>query len=287
MTTDAFYIAMHEGAEEAANALGVNFIYQGARDWDAAQQVPVLDAVIARKPDAILIAPNDVQQLIAPLRVAHDLGIIVITLDTFIDDGKYQTGSGSGDFPLSYVASDNVLGGRIAARGLADAIGGKGLVFVASAEPFISTTEQREEGFKLEMQNYPDIEVLETQFSETNTSKAAAQLEAVLARNPDLAGVFGSDLFTAMGTASGVKASGKTGEIKIVAFDAPQSIVGDIKSGLIDLAIAQHPKEIGFFGVLTAYAAVTGQSVPVLIGTGYTVMDASNIDDPEIQKFLY
>lgn len=287
MTTDAFYQAMHQGAERAAAALGVNFIYQGARDWDAALQVPVLDAIIARKPDVIIIAPNDVQQLIAPLKIAHDLGIKLVMVDTFIDDGKYQDGSGPGDFPVSYIASDNVLGGRIAARSLAAAIGFKGAVYVANPEPFISTTDQREEGFKLEMENYPDIEVLKTQFSENSSVKAAAQLEAVLARRPDLAGVFGADLFTAMGSANGVRASGKSGEIKIVAFDAPESVVADIKSGLIDVAIAQHPFEIGYFGVMTAYAVATGGSVPILIGTGYTVMDASNINDPEILKFLY
>jgi ribose transport system substrate-binding protein len=84
-----------------------------------------------------------------------------------------------------------------------------------------------------------------------------------------------------------VKAIGKAGKIKVVAFDAPSRIVNDIKSGLIDLAIAQHPAEIGYYGVVTAYAALTGQSIPVMIGTGFTVMDASNIDDPEIQKYIY
>jgi ribose transport system substrate-binding protein len=49
-----------------------------------------------------------------------------------------------------------------------------------------------------------------------------------------------------------------------------------------DLAIAQHPAEIGYFGVVTDYAAV-----PIHIGTGFTVMDANNIDDPEIRKFVY
>tara|TARA_Y100000813_G_scaffold174503_1_gene139300 strand:+ start:220 stop:387 length:168 start_codon:yes stop_codon:yes gene_type:complete len=53
------------------------------------------------------------------------------------------------------------------------------------------------------------------------------------------------------------------------------------------LAIAQHPAEIGYYGVVTAYAALTGQSIPVAIGTGFTVMDKSNIDDPEIRKFVY
>ena len=287
LTTDAFYITMRKGAEHAANALGVEFIFQGAPEFNPTLQVPVLNAVIARQPDAILIAPTDKQQLIAPLKAAIDAGITLITVDTFIDDGMYQDGSGPGDFPLTYVASDNVLGGVMAGRALAAAIGGSGKVYVSNVKPGISTTDQREEGFIQAMVSFPDIEVLETQFNDDDANKAAAQLQAVLARNPDLAGVFGANLFSAVGTADGVKAVGKTGEIKVVAFDTPTRIVDDIKSGLIDMAIAQHPAEIGYYGVVTAYAALTGQSVPVAIGTGFTVMDASNIEDPEILKFVY
>lgn len=287
LTTDAFYITMRKGAEHAAKALGVNLIWQGSREWHVTLQVPVLNAVIARKPDAILIAPTDKVQLIGPLKIAHDRGIKIITVDTFIDDGKYQDGSGTGDFPLTNIASDNVLGGRIAARALAKAIGGKGKVYVSNTKPGISTTDQREEGFKLEMKKHPGITVLKTQFNDDNAIKAAAQLQAVLARNPDLAGVFGANLFSAMGAADGVKSAGKRGKVKVVAFDAPQRIVDDIRSGLMDVAIAQHPAAIGYYGVVTAYAALTGQSVPTAIGTGFTVMDASNIDDPEILKFVY
>ena len=287
LTTDAFYITMRKGAEHAAEALGVNFIFQGAPDFNPTLQVPVLNAVIARQPDAILIAPTDKQQLIAPLRVAVERGITVITVDTFIDDGMYQDGSGSGDFPLTYVASDNVLGGVMAGRALALAIGEEGKVYVSNVKPGISTTDQREEGFKQAMEAYPNIVVLETQFNDDDANKASAQLQAVLARNPDLAGVFGANLFSAVGSADGVKSVGKSGEIRVVAFDTPTRIVDDIKSGLIDMAIAQHPAEIGYYGVVTAYAALTGQSVPVAIGTGFTVMDLSNIDDPETLKYVY
>jgi ribose transport system substrate-binding protein len=288
LTTDAFYITMRKGAEHAAQALGVNFIFQGGPEFNPTVQVPVLDAVIARHPDAILIAPTDKQQLIAPLKKAFDAGIKVITVDTFIDDGKYQDGSGPGDFPLSYVASDNVLGGFLAGAALGKTLDGKGKVYVSNVNPGISTTDQREQGFKLAMsQLFPAMTVLGTQFNNDDANKAASQLQAVLARNPDLAGVFGANLFSAIGAADGVKAVGKTGTIRVVAFDAPQRIVDDLKSGLIDLAIAQHPAEIGYYGVVTAFAALTGQSVPPHIGTGFTVMDASNIDDPEIRKFVY
>src|SRR5919106_3892650 len=126
LTTDAFYITMRKGAEHAAEALGVNLVFQGGPDFNPTVQVPVLDAMIARQPGAILIAPTDKQQLMGPLRKAHDAGIAVITVDTFIDDGQYQDGEGQGDFPLSYIASDNVQGGRMAAHALAEAIGGGG-----------------------------------------------------------------------------------------------------------------------------------------------------------------
>ncbi|TIP55344.1 substrate-binding domain-containing protein, partial [Mesorhizobium sp.] len=72
------------------DALGVTLVFQGAPDFNPVTQVPVLDAVIAKKPDAILIAPTDKVQLVEPLRKAHDAGIPVITVDTFIGSGVYQ-----------------------------------------------------------------------------------------------------------------------------------------------------------------------------------------------------
>ena len=288
LTTDAFYITMNAGAQAAAEALGITVNFQGAEEFNPTLQVPVLDAVIARQPDAILIAPTDTTQLIAPLQSAVDAGIPVITVDTFIGDGQYQDGAGDGDFPLSYIASDNVAGGRIAARAMADAIGGEGAVYVSNVRPGISTTDQREEGFKQELaDNYPDITVLETQYNDNDSSTAASQFQAVLAREPNLKGVFGANLFSAIGAANGVEAAGESDNVTVIAFDAPQSIVDSISMGLVDMAIAQHPAEIGYYGVMTAYAQLTGQSVPPLIGTGFTVITADNVDDPDIQKFIY
>ena len=287
LTSDAFYITMHKGARAAADALGVDLLFQGPPEFNVVQQVPVLDAVVGRKPDAILVVATDKTQLIAPLKQVVDAGIPVITLDCAIGDGHYQTGSGDADFPLSYIASDNVAGGEIAARALAKAIGDKGKVYVSNVKPGISTTDQREQGFRKEMEKHPNITVLPTQFNDDDANKAASQLQAILARNPDLAGVFGTNIYSAIGAGNGVKQANQTGKIKVVAFDAPTSIVGEIKAGNVDIAIAQHPAEIGYFGVVAAYAHLTGQSIPTLIGTGFTVIDKSNIDDPNVKRFIY
>jgi len=287
LTADGFYVTMHKGAEAAAKAVGAELLYQGAAEWNIALQMPILDAIIAKKPAAILIAPNDKTQAIKPLKKAFDAGIAVVCVDTFIGTGVFQTGSGDADFPISYVASDNVLGGRMAARALAKAIGEKGKVYVSNVKPNISTTDQREEGFKDEMKKYPNITVLETQFNDDDANKAAAQAQAVIGRAPDLAGIFGANLFSAGGAANGVKQAGLIGKVKLAGFDAPESIVAQLKDGTFELTIAQHPAEIGYFGFMAAYAQVTGNPVPTAIGTGFSVMTKDNIDDPKVSKYLY
>jgi ribose transport system substrate-binding protein len=99
--------------------------------------------------------------------------------------------------------------------------------------------------------------------------------------------VFGANLFSAIGAADGIKVLGKTGAIRMATFDALSRIVEDLKTGLVDLAVAQHPAEIGYFGVMTAFAVFNGQSVPPHIGTGATVLTRDNIDDPNVLKFVY
>ena len=94
LTADGFYVTMHKGAEAAAKALGVNLLYQGAAEWNVSLQVPVLEAIIAKKPAAILIAPNDKVQMVEPLRKAFEAGIQVVCVDTFIGSGVFQTGAG-------------------------------------------------------------------------------------------------------------------------------------------------------------------------------------------------
>src|SRR5580692_12854924 len=87
LTADGFYVTMHKGAEAAAKAVGADLIYQGAAEWNVSLQVPVLQAVTAKKPAVIMIAPTDKKQLIQPLKKAFDAGISVVCVDTFIGDG--------------------------------------------------------------------------------------------------------------------------------------------------------------------------------------------------------
>ena len=284
---DPFYLTMRRGAEKAASEEHVELVFQIPRAWNTADQVPILRALVARKPAVLIIAPVDKLQLIRPLKEAQGAGIKIITVDTYIDDGKYQDGKGPGDFPLSYIASDNVEGGRLAARALARALGDKGTVYCENNKPGISSTDQRTQGFLEEMKAHPGITVLPTQYNEDDANRAAANVAAVLARTPGLAGVFGVNTFSGMGAAEGVKRAGKSGKIKVVVFDAVPGIDKQIKSGLIDIAIAQKAADIGYWGVKYAAAAARGKPIPAERSTGFVVMDKTNIDQPDIHQYIY
>ncbi len=284
---DPFYFSMHKGAQQAAKEEGLTLLFQVPRSWNTIDQVGILKAIIAKKPAVLLISPVDKTQLIQPLREAVEAGIKIITVDTFIGDGQYQTGKGQADFPMSYVASDNLEGGRIAARALAKAIGEKGAVFCENNKPGISSTDQRMEGFMQEMKNYPRITVLKPQYNDNDANKATAHVAAVLARTPELAGIFGVNTFSGKGAAEGVKKAGASGKVKVVVFDAVPGVDKDLKSGLIDIVIAQKPADIGYQGVKLAAQLLRGQAIPAWQATGFVIMDKNNIDQADVRRFIY
>jgi ribose transport system substrate-binding protein len=284
---DPFYFTMYHGAQKAAAQDGVQLLFQLPKEWNTTEQVPILKAFIARRPDVILISPVESQQLIGPLSEAAKAGIKVITVDTYIGNGRYQTGKGNADFPLSYIASDNAEGGRIAARVLAKSIGDKGTVFCESLKPGVSSTDARVNGFMEEMKKHPGIKVLPTLYSEDDANKAVADVSAVIARTPDLAGVFGTNTFSGKGVSQGIHMAGKSGKIKLIVFDAVPGIDNDLKSGLVDFAIAQKPADMGYIGVQFAVDAVRGKPIPTTKPTGFVVMDKNNVDQPDVHQYIY
>ena len=180
---DPFYQVMQLGVEKAAKDLGgIEVVTQIPPTWGVEAQTPLLDAMVARGDlNYIITAPIDKEQMVAPLQAALDAGIKVITVDTFLGDGDYVNGPVK--FPISYIGSDNVEGGRISARGLAKAIGGKGTVYINSTNPNVSSVEGREQGFKEVMaKDFPDIKVLGPDYNLDDPNKAAQQTAAVSSR---------------------------------------------------------------------------------------------------------
>jgi len=285
---DPFYVTMQKGAQAAADASGADLIVDGPAQFDAVQQTPIVDALIARRVDALIIAATDKQAMIQPLQRANDAGIPVISVDTFIGDGDYVNGPVT--FPLSYIGSDNVEGGRIGCEALIAATGGIGNFYIQNVKPGISTTDQREQGCKdaISAAGTPAM-LVGLDYNNDSAATAAQQTTAVLQRSPDLSGIFGANLFSAEGAAQAVKNANLSGTVKIANFDAPEQAISDLRTGAVDLVIAQKPADMGATGVNYAMQAISGDvsQIEKRVPTGYVVINRDNVDSPDAQAAIY
>ena len=264
---DEFYITMNCGAQAEAKKLGVSLDFQGPDQFDPTLQTPIVNAIAAKKPDALLVAPTDSKAMYVPIKQVADAGSKVVLVDTTLDQS---------DFAVSQIASDNEAGGRAAAQGLAKLMGGKGKVFVVNVKPGISTTDLRAKGFEEEAKKL-GLDYVGVDYSQDQPDKAAAIVKAQLAKNPDLKGIFATNLFSAEGSASGLKEAGKQGAVKIVSFDAGPKQVQDLKDGILQALVAQKPADIGAQGVQQAVAALNGDATKPKIATGSVILTKDNL----------
>jgi ribose transport system substrate-binding protein len=285
---DPFYQVMQLGVEAAAKDLGVEVVTQVPPTWGVEAQTPILDAMVARGDlNYIITAPTDKDQMVAPLQAALDAGIRVITVDTFLGDGDYV--NGPVNFPISYIGSDNVEGGRIAARGLAAAIGGEGTVYINSTNPNVSSVEGREQGFKEVMAaEFPNIKVLGPDYNLDDQNKAAQQTAAVIEQNSDLKGVFGTNVFSAGGAGNAVVNAGLGGQVQVVAYDATAEAIELMNKDVVSLVLAQKPFDMGYLAVQFAVADAAGvTSLPRRVETGFAIITKDNVADPNFARFIY
>ena len=285
---DPFYQVMELGVNAAVKDLGLEVVTQFPPTWGVEAQTPILDAMIARGDlDYLITAPTDRDQMVGPLQAALDAGIKVITVDTYLGDANYATGAVT--FPISYIGSDNIEGGRISARGLAKAIGGKGKVYINSTNPNVSSVEGRAIGFKEVMEKeFPDITVVGLDFNLDDANTATQQTAAVLEREPDLGGVFGTNVFSAQGAGTAVVNAGLGGHVQVVAYDATKFAIELLGKGVVSLVLAQKPFDIGYMAVQFAAADAAGvTSLPRRLQTGFAIIDKDNVKDPAFARFIY
>jgi ribose transport system substrate-binding protein len=271
---DEFYITMNCGAQAKAKELGVTLDFQGPQEFDAAQQTPIVNAVAAKKPDAVLIAPTDTKALYAPIKQMADQGTKIVLVDTTLEQS---------DFAVSRIASDNEAGGAEAAKILSELIGGSGKVFVINVKPGISTTDAREKGFVAGAKE-AGLDYVGREYSNDKPETAAAKVKAALQKNSDLKGIFGTNLFSAEGAATGVREAGAK-DVKIVGFDAGPKQVKDLEDGTVQALVAQKPADIGSQGVEQAFNALEGKPTKAEIGTESVSITKDNL--AENQDNLY
>jgi ribose transport system substrate-binding protein len=275
---DDFYGSLSCGAKSAADRRGVDLDVQGPTKWDAPEQISILNAVLASQPDAIVIAPVDDTALQAPLEQAAARGIKIVLVDTTLKDPSVA---------VAEVTSDDEAAGKAAAEEVIKETGGKGSVLTVNTQPGVSTVEARVRGFENAIKSSTGVTYLGQQYSGDDAAKAAGVVTASLAAHPDLAAVFATNTLTGQGAATGIKNAQKTGQIKLIGFDANPSGVQALEDGAAQAQVVLKPLDIGTSGVEQAVNALEGKPVEKLIHTGALMATKDNLSTPDVDKYLY
>lgn len=232
---DEFYITMDCGIKAEAAKLGYTVTTQGPQKFDPTLQKPIVDSVTASKPAAMLIAPTDVTAMQAPLEQAAKAGIKVVLVDTTVNDPS---------FAVSQISSDNVGGGAAAFEAIKKAKPNGGKVLVISTDPGVSTVDARIKGFEEAAAKDPAFKYLGVQYSHNDPATAANLVSAALQKDPDITGIFATNLFSAEGSATGVRQAGAK-DVTIVGFDAGPNQIKALQDGTVQALVAQQPGTIG------------------------------------------
>ena len=283
-TMHAFWKTVEAGAQQAAADYDVELIWRGPlREDSREEQIKVVEDMITRGVDAIVLAPTDEAALRGPVREATRSGIPVVIIDSDL----------RGDDYISFVATDNYYGGQLAARELGRLLDGKGRVAMLRYQEGSGSTMNREAGFLDAIAEFPGIEVVSSNQYAGPTAESAYQAsENLLARfleGDGLAvdGLFASNESSAFGMLRALQGGGFAGSVRFVNFDASPRQIDALRAGEIDALIVQRPLQMGYQGVESAVKHLRGEEVPERIDTGVVVATGENMDDPEIHEVLF
>ncbi len=278
-TTHVFWRSVHAGALAAGRDRGVEILWQGpVREDDRAAQIRVVEDMISRGVSAIVLAPLDDTALVPVATEATREGIPVVIFDSGLDwDGL-----------VSFVATDNYQGGVLAAERMNELLGGSGTVMVMRYQEGSDSTSRREAGFLETMrERFSGIEIVSSnQYGGATTETAYATAENLLVSHPDVDGVFTPNESTTFGMLRALTDANRAGQIKLVGFDANESLVNALRQGHVHGLVLQNPVRMGDLAVRAAVDRLDAQPVEPRIDTGATMVTRENMEQPEIAALL-
>ena len=230
-----FWTIARKGTEKAAGELpNADIEFRINSDNTAAEQQRVVDDLLAKGIDGIAISPVDpVNQLQMLNRAAQQA--LVITQDS--------------DAPSSnrvcYIGTDNVAAGRQAGGLVKEALpqGGKIMVFVGTLDA--ANAQQRYQGLKEALQG-TNIQILDVRTDSADRVRAKSNAADTLVNQPDIAGMVGLWSYNGPAIVGAIRDAGKTGKVKIVAFDEEDETLNGIKDESIYATVVQQPFEFGY-----------------------------------------
>lgn len=240
-----FFVSLKDGAQKEADKLGYNLVVLDSQNNPAKELANVQDLTV-RGAKLLLINPTDSDAVGNAVKMANQAKIPVITLDRQASKGDV----------VSHIASDNVLGGKMAGDYIAKKVGESAKVIELQGIAGTSAARERGEGFKQAVAAHK-FNVLASQPADFDRTKGLNVMQNLLTAHPDVQAVFAQNDEMAL---RALQTAGKS-DVMVVGFDGTPDGEKAVNSGKLAATIAQLPEQIGVKGVETADKVLKGEKV--------------------------
>ncbi|SNX59019.1 monosaccharide ABC transporter substrate-binding protein (CUT2 family) [Streptomyces sp. TLI_55] len=262
-----FFVQIRAGAQAEAKKLGVDLTVTDAQN-DASQQANQLQNFTSEGLGTIIVNAVDSDAVTPAAKGVNKAGIPLVAVDRAVNNAD----------TAALVASDNVAGGKLAAKDLAEKLGGKGKIVVLQGQAGTSASRERGAGFTEGLKAYPGIEVVAKQPADWDRTKGLDVMTNLLQANPDIDGVFAENDEMALGA---IKALGsKAGKsVQVIGFDGTEDGLNAVKAGTLYASVAQQPAELGRIAVRNAVKVAEGGKVEKSVMVPVKVVTKENVAD--------
>ena len=271
--TNPFFVEMEKGAREAESKYGVDLIVRtGAQETSIEQQIQIVEELIVKKVDAIVIAPGSSTDLISVLKKAQDAGIKIVNIDNKLD-AKASAAAGLVDVPFISVHNDE--GAYLSVLEMTKkAVGGEAIIFegIRDAE----NSQLRVAGAKKAFAEKTGIRIVATESANWKIDEAYTLAKKLITQHPKVKFIFCANDMMALGVAQYLKEKNLSG-ILLTGFDNLSDTRSAIQEGWILATIDQQADVQGYMGIEAAVKLIHGESVekeiyiPVKVVTNETL----------------
>jgi len=280
-TTHTFWKSVEAGARRAGAELGAEILWKGPlKEDDRAQQIGVVQQFVGSGVSGIVLAPLDDTALRTPVKSANDRNIPVVIFDSAL---KGEAGK---DF-VSYVATDNRRGGRLAGEELARLLNGKGKVVLLRYAEGSASTLEREAGFLEALAPHPGIElIVSNRYAGATVATAQDAAMNLIDKLREADGIFASNESATQGMLLALRQTGLVKKKIFVGFDTSVNLLAAMERGDIQALVAQNPTRMGYLAVSTIVRHLRGEKVEPAIDTGCILVTKANRHTPEVEAVL-
>jgi ribose transport system substrate-binding protein len=257
---NAFFVEMERGARSVADSLGLELLVQAPeREVDVEKQMQIVENLIQRQIAVLAISPSGSREIVPAIVKAGTAKIPVVVVDTRVDMPALAAAGGS---VATFIGSDNVDGGRIAGRFIAERLAGKGRIAVLEGIPGHESGDSRLRGFREALAKSPGISVVSSQTANWERDQAFNVTQNMLQSNRDVQAIFACNDVMALGAVEAIAAAGLQGKILVVGFDAQDDARSAVDAGRMAATIAQSPFAMGRLAMISASRLLKGETVP-------------------------